>query len=1003
MRYLYLACFLIVFGQVELTAQERQPVEFNREIRPMLAAKCFACHGPDESHRDADLRLDERKVAIDFGAIVPGEPDESELIRRITSEDPDERMPPPETGEPLTSQQQRLFRTWIQEGAVYEKHWAFSPPKKHPLPPISDTSWPRNAIDNFVLSPLETAGMKPSSEADPYTLVRRVHLDLIGLPPTPEEADAFVADDDPHAYENLVDRLLHSERYGERWAQPWLDLARYADSNGYEKDRGRSIWPYRDWVIRALNADMPFDQFTVEQLAGDMLPGATIDQLLATGFHRNTMLNEEGGIDPLEFRHYAMVDRVATTGTVWLGLSVGCAQCHTHKYDPITHTDYYRLMALLNNADEPEILVKQPEIQSKRDQIEQQIAELEGGLVKRFPPAAGERPIETRSQENFETAYTQWLTDARTKVHKWETMTPFSWETNLPRLELLEDGSVFSSGDITKRDVFRLRFDVDASMLPVSAVRLEVLPDERLPGGGPGRTYYEGRKGHFFLSEFAATLNDEPLALNAPPSEGNGGAAASNATNVIDGNGSTGWGADDLVGRPQQLVLNLDTPISQLGELQIELLFESHFAASLGRFRFSAVSANELVVPSGFPPGIENLVTRFDELDEKGHERLRQYFLSVTPKLAEARMPIDELRQKMPTFPTTLVMQERPDDNPRQTFRHHRGEYLSPKEAVDPGAPVFLSSDGSNNPSNRLELAQWLVSDANPLIGRVTVNRVWQAVFGVGLHQTSDDFGTQSPPPTHPKLLDWLACEFVEQGWSLKELLRLIVTSATYRQSAVTTAEQLQSDPENNRLARGPRFRVEAEMVRDIMLRASGLLSTEMYGPGVRPPQPASVTAVAYGSPKWNASVGADRFRRSIYTWKKRTAPFAAYSVFDAPSGENCVARRNRSNTPLQALTLLNDQMYMELARGLAKVALSNSDVEEETIRYIFRRLLVRPPESEELVAIEQYHKRQLERLQLGELAASDILGEESATNQQAAWAMVARALMNLDEVITKP
>ncbi len=996
---------VLLFSLPTLVARG-ETIDFARDIRPLLAAKCLACHGPDENHREADLRLDDREAAVDFGAIVPGDPEESEMIRRIFAEDAEELMPPPETNTPLTAEEKDLLRRWVEASAEYAEHWAFVALRKPRLPEVRDRHWPRNGIDHFVLARLEAEGIEPSPEADRLALARRVYLDLIGLPPTPEEADAFLRDTAPGAYERLVDRLLASPHYGERWARQWLDLARYADTNGYEKDRERSIWPYRDWVIRALNADLPFDQFTIEQLAGDMLPDASDEQRIATGFHRNTMLNEEGGIDPLEYRFYAMVDRAATTGTVWLGLSVGCAQCHTHKYDPITHTDYYKFMALLNNADEPEQRVRTRNVSERRQDLQARIEALEAGLAEQFPPAEGDSPVEQRRRESMEIQFHEWLATTRTATPDWRILRPTQLESNLPRLELLPDGSVFSSGDITKRDVFHVSFNLDESVLPLTALRLEVLPDERLPAGGPGRAYYEGRKGDFFLSELSAELNGTPLEF-ASPSHSYGnisiGSGTADAKNVLDGDGSTGWSTAQREGEPHQLVLNLAEPITQPGELQVELLFERHFAASLGRFRFSAASRAEAVTASDLPFEIEELLTRSpDKLTTADREYLQRYFLRVTPELAQARQPLEDLRAELPAFPTTLVMQERPADHPRPTFRHHRGEFLSPREAVTPGIPEFLTQELETLPQDRLALARWLVSETNPLVGRVTVNRAWQAFFGTGLHRTSGDFGTQAEPPTHGDLLDWLAREFIEQNWSLKQVHRLIVTSATYRQSSKVSPDAWKRDPANELLARGPRFRVPAEMVRDLMLRASGQLSPKMYGPGVHPPQPASVTALAYGNPKWNPSPGADRFRRSLYTFHKRTAPFAAYAVFDAPTGETCVARRDRSNTPLQALTLLNDEMYLEMARALAQLAITEASSEEEIACVIFRRLLTRPPEPEETAAVMQYQQAQLARLAAGELEADVIAGKEGATDHLASWVMVARSLMNLDEAISK-
>ncbi len=995
---------------------------FARDIRPILASRCFVCHGPDENHREGDLRLDEREAAIDAGALVPGKADDSELIRRILTTNPDEQMPPPDAKEQLSEKQKTLLQEWVNSGGEYEPHWAFVKPVRHAPPSSTFDDHVRNDIDRFVFARLESEGLTPSSEADRYALVRRAYLDLIGLPPSPEEADAFVADTGPQAYENLVDRLLDSPQYGERWARVWLDLARYSDTNGYEKDRPRSIWPYRDWVIKALNADMPYDQFTIEQLAGDMLPDATLDQRIATGFHRNTMLNEEGGIDPLEYRFYAMVDRVATTGTIWFGLTVNCGQCHTHKYDPILQTEYYGLMALLNNADEPDLPIPDPATVKQREQLLAQIDKLESELISAFPPLpetdkkSDSAAEAERRQQNFDQSFARWLDLQRQTAVGWTIQRPTKLESNLPRLEVLDDGSIFSTGDITKRDVLTLTFDIAADQLPVTALRLEALPDDRLPAGGPGRAYYEGRKGDFFLSEVTAKLGDAPVTFGGG-SQSFGkisiGSGSAKTENVFDGDGSTGWATAGREGEAHQIVLNLKEPLTTAGKLSVELLFERHFAASLGRFRISTTSQEGTPAATTFPVDLEAALASKRELDEPTREQLRRQFLRVAPELAEARKPIDALRRRLPELPHTMVMLERPNDNIRPTHRHHRGEYLSPRELVEPNIPSVFN-DGTPAPTNRLEFARWLVSDHNPLAARVAVNRAWQAFFGAGLVVTADDFGTQANPPTHPQLLDWLATEFVANGWSLKKLHRLIATSATYRQSATVTPELLELDPNNELLARGPRFRVPAETVRDTMLKSSGLLSPKMFGPSVYPPQPASVTGLAYGSTRWNTSAGEDRYRRSLYTFSKRTAPFAAYTVFDAPTGEGCIARRNRSNIPLQALTLLNDDMFLEMARALAiDVAVQTPDTETDSAAVatnIFRRLLTRPPTDAELAAIVGYQKTQLERLSGGDLEAGDILGNKTAKSStatqqaiQASWVMVARVLMNLDEAITHP
>jgi hypothetical protein len=992
---------------------DEKPISFTRSVRPILVKNCFACHGPDASKREADLRLDHREVAVNSMAISPGRPDKSKLIARIASNDPDVRMPPPEMGAALSKADQDILRRWISGGAKYDRHWSFDAPKQSDLPSTRKNDWVRNEIDAFVLARLRTEQLEPARAADSYALVRRVYLDLIGLPPTPAQADEFVNDRNPQAYERLVDRLLASQEYGEHWARRWLDLARYADTNGYEKDRARSIWPYRDWVIDAVNDDMPFDQFSIEQLAGDMLPNATASQRIATGFHRNTMINEEGGIDPLEFRFYAIVDRVATTGTVWLGLTTGCAQCHSHKYDPISHTDYYGLMAFLNNADEPDFIFRDPDVQARRRLVEDKIKKLENALAKKFPPAIRQGSNVERRQRNLESKFNKWLATSRKSAVEWQTLKPLELKTNLPRLEVMKDGSIFSTGDITKRDEFALSFSLAQIRGPITALRLEVLPDYRLPAQGPGRAYYEGRKGDFFLSELKANANNKAITFSSGSHDYGKiavGSGNTNASNVFDGEGSTGWSTAEREGQAHQLVLNFAKPVVANGELKIEMLFERHFAASLGRFRISVASSKTAAQAKQMPVRIESLLTRANAaLGDQERNELKNYFLSVAPELAGPRKEIEALRKQLPAFPTTMVLRKRPRDNPRPTFRHHRGEFLSPKEKVSPAIPSFLPPLPPGATPNRLAFAKWLVSDRNPLVGRVTVNRAWQAFFGRGLVPTPAEFGTQGDSPTHPKLLDWLAVAFttpVEKGglgWSRKRLHRFIVMSATYRQSSHITPAALVRDRENELLARGPRFRVDAETVRDILLSASGLLTQRVGGPSVYPPQPAGVTALAYGNTKWPVSKGADRYRRSLYTFRKRTAPFAAYTVFDAPTAENCIVLRGRSNTPLQSLTLLNDAMFLELAKQIATNAVQAEKTPAARATFIFRSLLTRPPRETELDKLVKFESLQQSRLEQGELNAATILGKNGEPPELAAWFLVARALMNLDETITKP
>jgi hypothetical protein len=815
-----------------------------------------------------------------------------------------------------------------------------------------------------------------------------VYLDLIGIPPTPEEVDAFVTDKTEGAYEKLVDKLLAREQYGERWARKWLDLARYADTNGYEKDRRRSVWPYRDWVIKAINADMPFNEFTVEQLAGDLLPNATVSQRVATGFHRNTMLNEEGGIDPLEFRYYAVTDRTAVTGTVWLGLTVGCAQCHTHKFDPIAHTEYFRLFALLNNADEPELPVPSPELTKQRAAVEEKIRAAERDLFS-----------ESTRTEKLREAHAAWLAAERKLAVQWHTVRPVKMEAGPTKLTLQADGSVFAGGDAQKRDLYTLTLDD----LPagVTAFKIEALPDERLPANGPGRAYYEGPKGDFLLSEFTLTVDGKPATFpNTSETHTRGNLTAKMA---LDGHPHTGWAGSGREGVASSAVFNLAKPLTAKSA-KLELLFERHYAASLGRFRIAVTTDDRVVKARDIPFAIEELLTRpAEKLTADERDTLVRHWLTVAPETKAARDKIEALRKQLPAYPTALVMQERPADNPRPTFRHHRGEFLQPKEEVKPGVPAILPTLPAGAPANRLEFAKWLVSTGNPLTARVTVNRHWHALFGRGLVRTLDDFGYQGELPTHPELLDWLALEFTEGGWSVKKLHKLIVTSATYKQASRVTPDLLARDPENKLLARGPRVRLEAEQIRDSALKAAGLLSSKMYGPSVFPPQPVGVTTDGtYGGINWQPSAGEDRFRRGLYTFSKRTAPYAMFGTFDGPSGETCTAKREISNTALQALTMLNDTVLVEISQALAKRALAHDGKVADRVTYLFRLCLVRQPSADEVTSIGKFYEVQRERFATDLKRAGTVAGPGESAIERAAWTATARAILNLDEFVTR-
>ena len=967
--------------------------DFTREVRPLLARYCFKCHGPDEKTRKARLRLDDPKVAHK-SVIVAGKPDKSELVQRVFSNEADKVMPPPSTKTALSKEQKELLKRWVAAGGKYQQHWAFVPPKQTSLPAVTDRHWPANAIDHFVLARLEAQGLKPTPAADRFTLIRRLSLDLIGLPPSLEEVDAFVKDSSDRAYEKLVDRLLASPHYGERWARRWLDLARYADTNGYEKDRPRTIWPYRDWVIRVLNADMPFDQFTIEQIAGDLLPNPTPEQVVATGFHRNTMINEEGGIDPLEFRYYAVVDRVNTTATTWLGLTLGCAQCHSHKYDPISQGEYFQMLAFLNNADEPDYYIPDAQITRRRVEIKGKLAQLWKELPEKFP--GGVKALESRLAD--------WVKQESDRAVPWQVLRPATMKTNLPHLQVLPDDSVLASGDQTKSDTYELTFR--APIKNVTALRLEVLPHDSLPDRGPGRTYYEGRKGDFFLSELSLSAQGKAIRINNVSDDLSGGASGKASARLsIDGNPATGWTTNNQPGQAHEAVFNFAEPVDFNRPVTMRMLFERYYSSDLGRFRISITTAKKQAVASNHGAVIETILAKpADKRMPEENQKLLRRFLEIAPELAKARQDIDKLKASLPSFQITMVMKERPADNPRPTHRHHRGEYLQPKEKVEPGSLSTLHPFPKEAPRNRLGFARWLVAPENPLTARVTMNRQWQAFFGHGLVRTTQDFGIQGNLPTHPELLDWLAVEFMKQGWSLKKMHKLVVMSKTYQQSSRVTPELLKKDPENDLLARGPRVRLEAELIRDSLLQASGLLSHKKGGPSVFPPQPASVsTEGVYGPIKWEVSKGEDRYRRGLYTFLKRSIPYSMFATFDGATGDACLSRREVSNTSLQALTMLNDLVIIEAARALGRTIADTPGSMEKRLDALFRRCLTRPPTDEESAALLAFHDRQVKRLRDGKLDARVIAGSpDGDVVQRAAWTLVARVVFNLDEMITK-
>jgi hypothetical protein len=841
---------LLVLGTDRARAEgvaAKEAIDFDRDIRPVLADKCFKCHGPDADQRESGLRLDVRDEALrpaDSGkaAIVPGKPDESPLVKRTASTKRSFMMPPPDSNKTLSDQQKDLLRAWVAQGAVYQKHWSFVPPKRPAPPTVKDDAWPRNAIDRFILGRLEAQGLPHAPEAGRTTLVRRVTLDLTGLPPTPAEVDAFLADTHKEAYERLVERLLASPRFGERMALEWLDAARYADTHGFHIDSGRDMTRWRAWVIDAFNANLPFDRFAVEQLAGDLLPNPTVSQKIASGFNRNHMINFEGGAIPEEYLTAYIVDRVNTTGTVFLGLTVACAQCHDHKFDPITQKDFYRFFAFFNNVPEqgldgskgnaaPVLRLPTTAQQAELGRLNTAIAEAEAQL-------GGPRPVVDAAQAE--------------------------WEKSAP------------TGPVPPN---------------IKAV-LAVAPEKR---------------------------NDGQMA-------------------------------------------------------ELRTYYRVHFAPE---FKLQA-----------------------DELE--GLRKTRA-----------------ELENKVPT---TMVMAERPQ--PRETFMLVRGQYDKKGEQVLAGVPGFLSPLPSGAPANRLGLARWLVDRGHPLTARVAVNRSWQMLFGTGLVKTSEDFGTQGELPSHPDLLDWLAVEFMDptapgaqHAWDIKSIVRLVVTSATYRQSSAVTREVLAKDPENRLLARGARFRLPAELVRDQALAIGGLLRESIGGRSVSPYQPPGLweelmsreDGANWTAQKYVQDHGDDLYRRTMYTFWKRTSPPPSLATFDAPDRETCTVRRARTNTPLQALVLMNDPTYVEAARKLAERILLEARSTEDRIALAFRLATARRPSDTELGVLGELYHAQLERYRTDTPAALRLLSVGESPRdptldpaEYAAWTMVGSAVLNLDETVTK-
>ena len=989
--------FVLILGFSSLSAK----VSFNDEIRPLLSNSCYRCHGPDEEDRKAKLRLDTREGATKdhkgFTAISPGKVEDSELIYRIVTDDEDEMMPPPGKGSRFTKEQIELFKRWIEEGAEYEVHWSYAKPVRAEVPQVDETKMKvRNPIDAFILSRLSKEDLSPSKEADPHTLIRRVALDLTGLPPTKAEVDAFLADESAKAYENLVNRLLAKPAFGEHWARMWLDLARYADSAGYADDPGRTIWAYRDWVIRAFNENMPFDQFTIDQIAGDLVPTPTEDQLIATAFHRNTKTNNEGGTSDEEFRNAAVVDRVNTTMATWMGTTAACAQCHTHKYDPISHAEYFQMFAIFNQSEDADRRNEAPIIQVMGDRNKKQAAHISAEIAKLKKEMEPSNKLDPK-------AVAEWEAALKAKAGRWYVLTPEKMTAvSGANFKAGSDGSILVSGKTAGTDDYTI--SASSKLKKITAIKIEVLAHDKLGSGGPGRN------GNFVLNEIELTSGRTKAAFSNASStydQDKFGAAS-----AIDGNAGSdsGWAVGGSLGQDHHIVIELNKPLDGR-DLELRLLqrYPNH---ALGRFRILATdSAGPSMALSSEMIAILKTSPAKRSAAEKAqlvavYRKTNPSILAVTKKLADLEKQLASVKP----LTSVPIMRDLPKDRHRKTHIQLRGSYLSLGEEVGPGVPqVFGSLPKGSNP-DRLAMAKWLVDRENPLTARVVANRFWENLFGVGIVLTSEEFGSQGERPSHPELLDWLAVEFMDGGWDVKNFLRLLVTSSVYRQNSHVSDEMAVLDPDNRLVARGPRVRLSAEMIRDQALAVSGLLSSKMYGVPVRPPQPNLGLKAAFGGgTDWSTSSGEDKFRRGVYTSWRRSSPYPSMATFGAPNREVCTVRRGNTNTPLQALVTLNDPVYIEAAQALSRRMVAHKGSVATMIKHGFQLCLSRSPnelETSRLIALYDSTR--------SKYAADQKLAQEMATNpigpvpkdidvvELASLTVVANILLNLDETLMK-
>lgn len=1006
---------MIITPAVGLTAAADE-VDFEKEIWPIFQSRCNDCHNGDSN--EGQLRLD-AKVAFEMGGVSgkltnSSNLDKSLLLTRLLGQGDLDRMPLDD--DPLTDQQIKKVRAWIGSGAKWpkhvgvqlqarKKHWAYIKPQNQPLP-ADHTNWGINAVDRFVLAKWKKLKLKPSPAAPRGKLLRRLYLDLIGVPPTLDELKTFLADDHPDAYERKVDQLLASPLFGTKWSRSWLDLARYADTNGFQADQFRSVWPYRDWVINSMNQDQPFDQFTIEQLAGDLIPNATLDQKIATGFHRLTTCNVEAGVDPEQNRTNQIIDRINTTGTVWFGTTFECMQCHNHKYDPFTQREYYEMFAFFNNTPlevknsgndiQYEFYGPKMDLPLSKDQqhtrklLSADVARLERELTS----------FRQKSKPQFET----WLAKFKSpnaKPEPWRPLTVVAFRSSGGAThQLLDDQSVLLSGKNPDKDLYTVVVETD--LAEINGFKFETLTHGSLPSNGPGRQP-EGGRPNFVLYEIKASLpdsNHRGIELHDPIADFSQKGWSVNG--LVDGKNETGWAINPQFGKNHWASVLTKKPLKNRGKSRIQFTFDQHYGGgrNIGRLRISALVGSRAA--QSVPSDIQKLLAQTKKLSPKQREKLEKYYLGTIPayqkltqELATAKKTLDAVKPN-----STLVMVEA---EKRMTAVFKRGDFLDPGEKVKTSTPSVLHSGKKGEQQNRLDFANWIVDANNPLTARVVVNRWWTEIFGRGIVVTGEDFGTQGEPPSHPQLLDWLAMEFIDSGWSRKHIIKTIVLSQTYRQSSDFDAERYARDPHNVYLARGPRFRLSAELIRDNLLVVTDSFSANMDGPPVYPPQPEGVWRhVGRNEPKYTTSTGTDRFRRGIYVFWRRSAPYPSFVNFDAPDRASCVVNRGVTNTPLQALTLLNDSAFYELAVQLATRLQGSNHPEREKLQDAFMACTMREPTKAELDFLLNFLNSKRELFTRNSQKADAIVGGSPDAASLAAWVHLAQILLNLDETITK-